>query len=199
MTASIEIFIGKDATEYVELVSTLRIELFQHYPYLYKGEIEYERNYMLSYTLDKRGIIAVARIDGVLAGISTGIPLNSDFEIVADVKKIFKREKLDICNYYYCGEAIIKPEFRGRGLIKLLSVQENLIKDWGFKQVCFMAIVREDHHPLKPVDYKCPNNLWKRLGFINNNLTAEYHWPTIQPDGSIKDTNNKLEFWTKQL
>lgn len=200
MNITIEIFTGKDSEPYIETVSKLRIEAFKEYPYLYMGELDYERQYMRGYTKDDRAMIAIAKCDGKLAGISTGIPLISDSEIVADVKIIFLNENIDIGDYYYYGELIILPEFKGKGILKkLLLAQDELIQSWGYKHACGLTVVREDNHPLKPAGYKSPDKIGKRLGYLRTKLTTQYHWPTIQPDGTVKDEKNTLEFWIKDL
>ena len=200
MGITVEIYIGQDSTDYIDTISKLRVDVFKEYPYLYEGELCYEKNYMLGYTTDKQAMIAIARVDGKLAGVSTGIPLISNSEIVVDAKKVFLQEKIEIGDYYYYGEVIVLPEYRGRGLTtKLYAAQNELIKSWGFKHVCILTVVREIDHPLKPVDYKSPEKMWEHLGFFRNKLITDYHWPTIQADKSVKDIKNTLEFWTKQL
>ena len=40
---SIEVFIGAEAGQYIDIISQLRVEMFKEYPYLYHGEREYGR------------------------------------------------------------------------------------------------------------------------------------------------------------
>jgi hypothetical protein len=196
----IEIYTGEDSKDYIDILSKLRIDAFKEYPYLYDGEFEYEKNYVHGYVTNKMGMIAIAKVDGNLAGVSTGIPLISESEIVSDAQKVFSQNNINIEDYYYYGEIIILPQFRGRGITTMLySAQDNLVRQWGFKHVCILTVVRENDHPLKPNNYKSPDDIWKRLGFFKNNLTTNYHWPTIQADKSVIDTKNTLEFWIKPL
>ena len=200
MGVTVEIYVGKDSADYIEAVSRLRIQIFKEYPYLYEGELDYERRYMQGYTSDDKAMIAIARVDGILAGVSTGIPLVSDSEIVSDAKKVFSQENIDIGDFYYYGEVIVLPEFRGQGITtKLYSSQNDLIKTWGFKHVCILTVLIYEHHPLKPLTYRSPDGMWQHLGFFRNKLSVDYHWPTIQPDSSVKDVSNTLEFWTMPL
>jgi GNAT superfamily N-acetyltransferase len=200
MNITIEIFTGNDSEPYIETVSKLRIEAFKEYPYLYMGELDYERQYMRGYTKDDRAMIAIATCDGKLAGISTGIPLTSDSEIVSEAKIIFLNENIDIEDYYYYGELIILPEFKGKGILtKLLSAQDELIRSWGYKHACGLTVVREDNHPLKPAGYKSPYKIGERLGYKRTNIRTQFDWPTIQSDGRVKNEKNILEFWIKDL
>lgn len=200
MSLRIDIYVGADSLEFIETVSKVRIDVFKDYPYLYEGDLEYEKKYVQGYTADSKAMIAIARIDGKIAGVSTGIPLISDSEIVADAKKVFAKDQVDIGDYYYYGEIIVLPEFRGKSIAsRLYAEQDAVVKTWGFKHVCILTVVREQDHPLKPENYKSPDSMWKHLGFFRNNLTVEYHWPTIQIDKTVRDVNNTLEFWTKSL
>ena len=200
MGITVEVYVGKNSADYIDIVSRFRVEMFKEFPYLYEGDSSFERNYMQGYTTDSRAMIAIARVDGVLAGVSTGIPLISSSEVVSDAKNVFSKEKIDIGDYYYYGEVIVLPKYRGLGLTtKLYAAQDELIKSWGFKHVCILTVIRENDHPLKPKDYKCPDMMWGHLGFFRNKLTTEYHWPTFQADKRVKNVNNVLEFWTKLL
>ena len=200
MTIEIKIFIEKDAKSYIEYISKLRIEVFREFPYLYNGDIEYEMKYMKDYTSDQKGMIAVAWKEGEIAGISTGIPLISESEIVAEAHDAFKSHNINSKDCYYYGEIIVLPKFRGLGITsKLYEAQDEIIKKWGFKHACILTVVRESDHPLKPKAYKSLDNMWSHLGFFKNNIRVEFHWPTIQHDGSTKDVKNTLEFWTKDM
>lgn len=196
----INIYCGVKLKKYIDTVSMLRIKIFKEFPYLYEGELNYERSYLEGYCQDPYSMLAVALINGNVVGVSTGIPLLSSSTIISDAKKVFSQKNVDINDYYYYGEVMILPEFRGQGIIKkLYSAQDELIKTWGFNHVSILTVVRENNHPLKPRGYKSSDKMWRYLGFIRNNLTIQYSWPTLQPDNSVKDTINTLEFWTKSF
>ncbi len=196
----IQIHIGNNFIPYIDIISQLRIEIFKEYPYLYKGDLDYEKKYMQGYLTDHQAMIALASINERIVGISTGIPLISDSEIVMDAKKVFAKDNIDISDYYYYGEMIILPEHRRKGLAtQLCCAQNKVIKRWGFKHVCILTVVRGEDHPLKPTNYISQESLWKSLGFSKNNLTINYSWPTIQVDQSATSQSNTLEFWTTHL
>lgn len=196
----IEIHTGCDSANYIETISQLRVNMFREYPYLYVGDVGQDKSYLQGYAEDKQAMIAIAKVDGIFAGASTGIPLNSDSAIVAKIKCVFEKANINIEDYYYFGEVFVLPEFRGLGITtQLFSAQDALIKSWGFKHACGLTIVRENNHPLKPTDYKSPDSMWEHLGFRKNKLTAVFKWPTVQADSSIKDADNTVEFWAKKL
>ncbi len=116
------------------------------------------------------------------------------------MKEIFNKQKTDTEKYYYYGEIIILPEFRGKGLAtKLYFAQDKVLKEWGFEHACILTVIRENDHPLRPKHYNSPDNIWKHLGFFQTGHKANFHWPTIQPDGSSNDASNTLELWSKKI
>jgi len=200
MNAKLEVFIGNEINNNIDDVARLRIEEFRNFPYLYDGNLEYEKNYLKCYADDIKSTLALAKVNNTLAGVSTGIPLISNSEIVSGIDKIFLEHNLNPDSCYYYGEIIIKPEFRGIGLASLLyKAQDEVIKNWGYKQVCILTVVREIDHPMQPSDYKQKDGMWEHLGFKRLNIIQSHHWPTIQPNGSVVNIKNDLEFWIKDI
>jgi len=200
MKISIKVHTGNEATNYIDLISNMRINTFKEYPYLYKGTYDYEKQYLQGFIKDEKSTIAIAMHNNKIIGISTGLPLESESDIVYEVKDIFYKNYILIENYYYYGEIIILPEYRGQGLAKkLYSAQDSLIKSWGFKNTCILTVRREENHPLKPINYPPQDKMWEHLGFIRTNLTTQYSWPTIQIDNDVCDCVHTLELWSKHL
>jgi hypothetical protein len=196
----VEVYAGKDAEKYTDLLAQLRISEFKEYPYLYSGNIEAERKLVAEYAQDEKGMIVVAKINGKTAGLLSGIPLVSNAQIVSGIKAFFEKQKVNINEYYYCGEGIILPEFRHLGLIKmLLNKQDEQAKKWQFKYVCALTVFRDETYFPKPKAYTSTDSLWTHLGFIKTNLRTNFIWPTIQKNNSIIEQENTVEFWTKTL
>ena len=196
----IKIYTGENILPYIDFIAQLRIVTFKEFPYLYQGNLEYEKKYLSGYSSTENSMIAIAWIDNKIAGISTGIPLISDSDIVAGAKDLFIKHQINPENYYYYGETIILPKYRGLGLSKkIFSAQDKKAKDLGFHYACMMTVIREMNHPLIPSDYKSPEPLWRKLGFAKNGLKATFNWPTICSDSSINDMPNDLEFWVKDI
>ena len=56
-------------------LAKLRIEIFRAWPYLYKGSMAYERQYLPRYGEAKTGTMIVAEDDGKIVGASTALGL----------------------------------------------------------------------------------------------------------------------------
>lgn len=201
MKIEIEIIHGKDIVNYTKFISQLRIDVFADFPYLYKGDLAYERKYMIAYETHPHSTIAIAKVDGEIAAVSTGIPLSSEAEIISGSKELFDKLKLDIEKIYYYGEIITIPKFRGLKLsAKLLEQQDDFIRQqWGFTHTSILTVVREEKHPLKPADYQSSDRVWERIGFSRTGIQVKFYWPTFQVDGSVKEEEHFLEFWVKSI
>lgn len=200
MNVTVEILTGKDVQKYIVLLSRLRIDNFKEYPYLYEGSMEYEKQCMQGYMSCPHCAFAIAKVDGKIAGALTGIPLVSDSSIGNDAEKIFKLNNLSPSEYYYYGEIFVLKKFRNLAVAaSLFAAQNSKVKGLGYKYAVMLTVVREENHPLKPKKYRSPDQLWTRAGFSRMDLVLNCRWPTIQPDGSVKDINNFLEFWAKKL
>lgn len=199
---NIKIFVGEEVIPYIRTIAEMRIRIFKEYPYLYMGNLEYEEKYLQSYSLNAKAMLAVAYSNEKVVGISTGIPLLSESEIINVCENSLKQQDKDPSKYYYYGEILIEHNYRGLGISsKLYKAQDALASSWGFKHTSILTVHRSDNHPLRPQNYKDSNCIWEHLGFFKNlpPLTIRYNWPTIQADGSIVDDSNLMEFWERPL
>mgnify|MGYP006867923531 CR=1 FL=1 len=45
----VEVLVGTEIEDWLDRVAQLRIEIFSSYPYLYEGDMDYERHYLRNY------------------------------------------------------------------------------------------------------------------------------------------------------
>lgn len=200
MNIMVEIFTGKDTSNFINLIAQLRIKHFREYPYLYEGNMELEKQYLQAYAADVRSIFVIAKVNDEITEVSTGIPLVSSSVLLKDAETIFRENGLEPNEYYYYGEVIILPEHRGLEiLVKMLAAQNKKVREWGYKYITGLTVIRGEKHPLKPDDYKSPDKLGHYFGYNKSGFTIKYSWPTIQKDGHVKNMSNALEFWLKKL
>lgn len=198
MNYKIETFTGLAVTPWIESVSQLRIEIFREFPYLYEGNFEYEKNYMSGYLSDPRAVFVLVKDGNNLVGAATGMPLISDSDIVKDARCVFEKHALTCEEYYYFGEAVLLPAYRGKGLYtKLITVRERKAKEFGFTRLCFLAVRQRNNHPLKPDGFQGTDRIFEHAGFRKTEMSIKYDWPTIQPDGSAKNSKHVMFFWIK--
>ncbi|MBK7963087.1 MAG: GNAT family N-acetyltransferase [Bdellovibrionales bacterium] len=193
-------YFGAEILPQIETVSQLRIQEFKNYPYLYVGTKEYEENYLRGFATDPKSCLAIARMDGEVAGIATAMPLKSDADILKDVEKVFAEAGEQIELYYYFGEFIVLSKYRRLGIsMRIEKDLEAIARSQKFSKLCLSTVVREQNDSRRPPDYKATDSVWSKMGFFVTRLKIEYHWPTIQEDGRVVDTINSMRFWEKVL
>ncbi|MDR3647154.1 MAG: GNAT family N-acetyltransferase [Candidatus Babeliales bacterium] len=186
---------GPQAKKYVTDIADMRITLFKEFPYLYEGAYSYEEEYLQTYfNSDEANILLVLDKDKVV-GFSSSIPLAEESQ---DLKAPFNEKELYIKDYFYIGEVMLQPAYRGRGILrKFLEFHENQALKNGYKYTVFMTVDRENNHPSKPKDYKSLDNIWKHFGYvILPELKISLDWPQV---GTNIYTNNKLSIWLKDI
>ena len=195
-TISIKTVLGKGIESYLNDLALLRIEIFREFPYLYDGSVRYEKKYLSTYINSDDSIAVLVFDDDRLVGASTGLPLADETE---EFKKPFLAHGIDPKTVFYCGESILKKNYRGRGLYSVfMKEREAHAKRLGrFDLICFCAVSREKHHPLKPQDYIPLDEIWNKYGYKKEPiLKTEYFWKDV---GKYEETAKQMIFWTKNL
>lgn len=193
---TIRIVHGKEIKPHLEGLASLRIEIFREFPYLYDGSVEYERNYLKTYTGSPESI-AVLVFDGdKMVGASTGLPLEDETD---EFKTPFIDQGLKPNQIFYCGESILKRNYRGRGIYSaFMNKRENHARRLTrFKTICFCGVVRPEDHPLRPNDYQPLDVVWEKFGYQKHpKLITHYHWKDLNEE---IESAKKMVFWLKEL
>ena len=176
-------------------LAKLRIEVFRAWPYLYKGAMAYERQYLPRYAEAKTGTLVVAQTDGKIVGASTALGLDEEDDYI---QKPFVDAGMDLTKIFYFGESVVLPEYRGQGIgIRFFQEREAAAREHGYTQTSFCSVVRPDNHPARPKDYLPLNNFWKRRGYVQRpDLVAKFSWRDI---GERGESEKPMIYWMKTL
>lgn len=155
---------------YLEALAHMRIQVFAEYPYLYEGNLAYEKDYLERYARCPEAILA-ALLDeqGIAQGFCTGIPLcHEEDELRNPIPKPWE-------HCFYIGEILLAPEIRGQGwgkqmMTKILSLSE----ERGFSKHYLYTVVEPLEH--RPSHYQSPAFLWESLHFHKTNLRTQFEW-----------------------
>jgi len=196
----IQTIIGNNISSYIDSIAEFRINVFKEFPYLYQGNVEGERKYLVNYANDPQATLIVAKVNSKLVGIATGIPLNASLHLLDDIRIELSKKSFDPKKFYYCGEMIILEDYRNQGLgAKLYEQQKSQIQCWGFTYFCALTVKRSTTHPLKPKNYIDIKNFLDKIGYKKFGFELPCHWPTILSSGKVKNIKNKLILWTKEI
>jgi len=191
---------GKEIEAFIDKIGQIRLDAFKEFPYLYKGDLDYERAYLSEYTKHEKSLLILVYSFNEIVGFITGAAIDSKLSITEDAFKLFKSKGLSPSSFYYIGEIIVLKEYRSFDLSsKLLKEVEDFALAQGYSSTCFLTVVREDDHPLKPKDYKDTAKLWEFHKYKRMNLYTKYKWTTIINSTDAIYQENRLEYWCKSL
>ena len=187
---------GSAIRPHVPDLARLRIEVFREFPYLYDGDEDYERRYLQTYVNSVRSL-AVLVFDGdTLIGASTGLPMLDE---TAEFQQPFASGGYDLARIFYCGESVLRRDYRGRGVYKhLFQAREQHAGNLGGFDMCtFCCVQRQPEHPLRPAGHMPLNAIWQRFGYTEHaELSTSYVWKDIDESEASPKT---MRFWTKSL
>jgi GNAT superfamily N-acetyltransferase len=191
----IRICTGKELDHYLEDLAHLRIEVFREFPYLYEGDMAYEKKYVRTLLESKESIIVLALDGGIVVGASTGTPLEVQ---PPEILEPWVLDKKDIEKIYYFSESVLQKEFRGKGIgLRFFEQRETWARQLGYEAVTFCAVIRPEDHPLRPEDYVPLDRFWQNRGFQKKKgFIGKIAWKEIQ---EVEETPKELQFWYKEL
>jgi GNAT superfamily N-acetyltransferase len=187
---------GSQIEQYLTSLAQLRIQVFREYPYLYKGDIAYEREYLQPYLQARDAAFFIVMDNDEVVGASTCIPLWQEDEIF---QRPFLQQDFDLRSIMYFGESVLLPQYRGQGIGYLFfQLREKYAHNYAGVNTCaFCAVERQISHPLKPENYQGLNNFWQRLGYIEHpELMTYLSWQEVDKKTS---TQKRMIFWLKNI
>ncbi|MTH99338.1 GNAT family N-acetyltransferase [Roseibium sp. RKSG952] len=176
-------------------VARLRIAVFRAWPYLYDGDLEYERKYLQSYRDSDKAIVVGAFDGDRLIGASTGAPLTDHAD---DFAAAFEGSGLDLAEIFYCAESVLLPEYRGQGVgHRFFDLREAHAQSLGFGKCAFCAVQRPQDHPMRPASYRPLDEFWRARGYEKlAGAVAQFSWKDL---GDKDETLKPLQFWIRDL
>jgi GNAT superfamily N-acetyltransferase len=190
-----QLFTGAAIAGVLDAVATLRLDVFQEYPYLYRGRREDELNYLSTYVKAPDACVILMYARHAIVGAATGVPLIHED---AQMREAFAGTSLTLNEIYYVGELLFRPACRNCGLgQKLFAQLESHIRSLGgYRTITCATVDRPDDHPLRPRDYVPITRFLARTGFVLlPGVTTHFLWR--ETDGVRRD--HPMQFWRKNL
>jgi GNAT superfamily N-acetyltransferase len=175
-------------------LARLRIEVFRDWPYLYDGDVEYERKYLAGYTHPTA--IVVAAFDGTrIVGASTGMGLEVSDE---DFATAFADRPEALSDIFYCAESVLLSDYRGHGLgHAFFDAREAHARELGRRYSAFCGVVRPEDHPMRPAAARSLEPFWRGRGYAPlPGVIAHFNWRDV---GEADETAHPLQFWMRTL
>lgn len=176
-------------------LAELRIRVFRDWPYLYDGDAGYETDYLRVYA-DSADALVVLALDGErVVGASTGLPLMHE---TAMFHAPLMACGMDPRTVFYCGESVLLPEYRGRGLGHAFFDARHAHAQAlsGFSHTAFAAVDRQSNDPRRPPDHRDLHAFWRSRGYQPHpDMRLHLAWKEIGGG----DIDHTLTFWLRDL
>lgn len=190
----IERWSGAALEQFIPELARLRIEVFRDFPYLYDGNIDYEKKYLQTYIDCPESVIVIAFDGDTVVGASTAIPMKYETD---ELKKPFIEQGYDLDEVFYCSESVLNKDYRGLGIgVKFFEQREAHAESLGgFKHICFCCVERPVDHPRRPIDYVPLDQFWNKRGYVKHpELDTIYSWKDLD---DVDETPKPMTFWLK--
>lgn len=187
---------GDAVVDHLEAVAALRITVFRDFPYLYDGNMDYERHYLQTYAQTPECLIVLAFDGDRVVGASTAVPMKHE---TLEFRQPFHTHHYPIEQVFYCGESVLLPAYRGQGVgVRFFEEREaHARRLGGFRWSCFCAVDRPADHPRRPADYVPLDAFWAKRGYTRHpELTTTFVWKEV---GEATESAKPMTFWLKPL
>lgn len=179
-------------------LARLRIGVFREFPYLYDGSVEYEADYLTVYAKTEGAIVVTARdarAGGRMVGAATALPLAAEH---AELLAAFRAAGLPVDDLYYCAESVLEAPWRGRGIgHAFFDHREAQARKLGFRETCFLSVIRPSDHPRRPADYRPLDAFWRKRGYAPvPGFRASFSWQDLD---EAEASPKPMELWRRTL
>ena len=168
-------------------LARLRLEIFRQYPYLYAGNLASETTYVRTYLQCPESLLVLALCGDAVVGMATALPLAFETEAV---KAPFIAAGIDPARVFYCGESVLQPAYRRRGVYRqFMAAREDYARSLGrFDRISMCAVVRPPDHPRRPAGYVSLDAVWDHFGYLPRpDLVASFEWQDLdEPAPTVK-------------
>jgi len=190
MSLALQTISGQEIARHIEALGQFRIDIFRDYPYLYEGEMQYERDYLARYSQCNQSLLLLAEDSAGVAAACTAIPLLTETE---DFRAPFTKAEQE--EFFYIGEVMVRSDYRHQGMgSQMLAKMINLIEQQGFRKICLYTVDRGQNHPTKPADYFPPDRLWQKFNFTTNGQQVHFSWKDI---GDAQASRKPMNVWVR--
>jgi GNAT superfamily N-acetyltransferase len=195
MSLRYEALTGQAIEPVIDGLAQLRIRVFHDWPYLYQGDLAYERGYLAVYRDNPRAIVAAAFDGDRLVGAATGLPM---VDADAEFRAAFDGTGHDPAQVFYCAESVLLPEYRGQGAgHRFFDLREGQARALGLRYAAFCSVKRPDDHPARPEGYRPLDGFWRKRGYAPfSGVVAHFTWRDI---GEREETAKPLQVWMRAL
>lgn len=186
---------GAELLPHLDAVAALRIAVFRDWPYLYDGDLDYERGYLGVYARAASSLVVLALDGERVVGASTALALVDES---AEFQAPFRDSGPPLDQVFYFGESVLLRDYRGAGVGgRFFDAREaHALSFPGIRWTTFCAVDRATDDPRRPAGHIGNESLWMRRGYARQpGLAMRLPWREI---GEAEATPKTLTFWLRE-
>jgi len=131
-----------------------------------------------------------------IVGVAIGTMLSTESDILHRIAEPLQQLGIVTEQCYYFGEMIIVPEYRSKGIGKqMLEALKKTGREQGTDHFCFLSVTRESDDVRRSVEYVASGVIFRKFGFEKTDISVTFEWATIQADGCVRKSPNRLDLW----
>ncbi|MEG3183348.1 GNAT family N-acetyltransferase [Novilysobacter erysipheiresistens] len=167
-SVNVRTVVGEAIGVHVDDIAGLWGTVLGDWPYLYDGQAEHGADLPLPHLqacVQSWRSVAVLAFDGDnLVGAATGLPLA---DAPGSVQRAFAAVGLDATRVFLCGESVLLPGYRGRGIgHRFFDERESHARlIGGFDLTAFCAVERAADDPRRPPFGRGYEPFWRKRGY----------------------------------
>lgn len=201
----IETYRGNAVKNLRPLLDTWARNQYREYPYLYAYQNETDYNKV--FEVDPTAFVLFAERNGKKIALLQANALDSEFlkteryspytAINLMIHRGYDPKKI----LYITSLLTTKEEHCNREMLSELYNQAvKIAKEMGKTHICYMDIIQNGPHPLKPTNY-VPIEPWSELDvrFKTTGVRIPMSWPTLQPNGNVREEVHKMEIFITNI
>ena len=186
----------QDHARVLPILAQLCLDTFRDYPFHYDGDLDFELNDLSAYARLPDARVFLALDGGDLAGFSTCIPIAGEDDLV---KKPLLDAGVDLNEFLYLGESLLKPNYRGQGIGKsFFDLREaHALTLPKVKNTVFFTLSQPKNDPRRPTSYYDLRNYWAKRGYQKvESWITHYPWDEV---GTDEPVSHPMEYWLKPI
>jgi GNAT superfamily N-acetyltransferase len=186
---------GAEIADALDDLAALRIEVFRAFPYLYDGDIGYERDYIAEFSAARHAALVAAFDGDRIVGAATASPMSAQ---KAEFQHPFIERRIDIDRLFYFGESVLLSSYRGKGIGHAFFEQREAAgRAAGASQASFCVVIRTKDHPARPADYQPLDAFWRKRGYAPvEGFITDFDWKEI---GGEDEVAHQMQYWIGAL
>lgn len=191
----IETVTGAGIASAIPALQRVRALVFRDFPYLYDGDPAVPADYLATYARSPRAAVILAWDGETPVGAATCLPLADEGE---DTVAAFIAHGWDLNRFFYYGEAVLLPAYRGQGIgVGFFEAREAQARAHHAEFACFCSVQRPPDHPARPPGYVPNDRFWRARGYAPlPGVTCSFTWKEV---GASEPSDHVLDFWGKSL